>query len=66
MEQLGARAGFRSHYNKAKRLGKESFFFSNRIELGTWQNKGLGKDNSVYEVPPKSWALYQAFLILYH
>lgn len=43
---------------QSKEVGKGVFFFffRNRIELGTWQNKGLGKENSVYEVPPKSWA----------
>lgn len=58
MEQLRARAGFRAHYNTKQRGWERSlfFFFRNRIELGTWQNKGLGKENSVYEVPPKSWA----------
>lgn len=54
MGQPGAQYSFISHYSIKQRNCERSLFFSNRIELGTWQNRGLGKEDSVSEVPLKS------------
>lgn len=54
MGQPGAQYSFISHYNTKQRSCERSLFFSNRIEPGTWQNKGLGKEDSVSAVPLKS------------